>query len=153
MIKFSFKQLRKIIFKQPFQWSIRLPLKQTVYCMSLCLLLSSCVQTPVFKSKNHAHIKSNYPIVEINGAKIEDSYQLDLVAGENSLVIVYNTYQYDYFCTFQWTAVAETAYEVTDQENKYPLTLYRWRRRNDTWAIWLDPANPIECIEKSSLDD
>jgi len=123
--------------------------KQIIFFTSLCLLLSSCVQPPVFKSKDYALIKSNYPIVVINGIEIEKTYQLDLEAGENSLVIVYSTYQYDYFCTFSWIASAGTAYEVTDQENQYPLTLYRWHRKNGLWARRLDSLDPLACKRKS----
>jgi hypothetical protein len=72
-------------------------------------------------------------------------YQLDIKAGENTLVIVYNTYQSDYFCTFNWIAEADTVYEVTDQENAYPLTLYRWERANSLWASRLDPVDPAKC--------
>ena len=65
----------------------------------MCMGLGSCVQPPVFKTENYALIKSNYPIVTINGNEIEETYQLDIKAGKNSLVVVYNTYQHDYFCT------------------------------------------------------
>ena len=122
--------------------------RRIIFFTSPCLLLCSCVQPAVFKTDAHAVIKSNYPIVSINGSEIEEAYQLDLEAGENSLVIVYNTYQYDYFCTFHWLAKASTAYEVTDQENQYPLTLYRWHRKNGLWAIRLDPVDPQECTRK-----
>jgi len=132
MINFSLKQSTKKLF----------------FFASLCWLLNGCVQAPVFKSEDYALIKSNYPIVAANGIDIEKTYQLDLDAGKNSLVIVYNSYQYDYFCTFSWRAVAGTAYEVIDQENQYPLTLYRWRKKNGLWAIRLDPVDPLECIKK-----
>ena len=87
--------------------------------------------------------------MSINGNDIDKAYELDIEAGENSLVIVYNTYQYDYFCTFHWLAKASTAYEVTDQENQYPLTLYRWHRKNSSWVIRLDPVDPEECTQKA----
>jgi hypothetical protein len=122
--------------------------KQIFFFTSLCLLLSSCVQPPVFKTEDYALIKSNYPIVASNGIDIEKTYKLDIEAGENSLVIIYNSYQYDYFCTFSWLAIAGTAYEVTDQENQYPLTLYRWHRKNGLWATRLDPVDPLACIRK-----
>jgi len=127
---------------------INLLFKRLTFLTTLSLLLSSCVQAPVFKTEDHAHIKSNYPIVSLNGSETEKTYQLDLETGENSLVIVYNTYQYDYFCTFNWTAMAGTDYEVTDQENQYPLTLYRWYKRNGLWAVRLDPVDPLECAQK-----
>ena len=111
------------------------------------LLLGSCVQAPTFKDEDHAHISSNYPIVSVNGVGVEDTYKLDISAGETTLVIVYHTYTKDYHCTFTWTAQAATAYEVTDQENRYPLTLYRWIRRNGLWAVRLDPVDPVECIQ------
>ncbi len=120
-------------------------LQRILIFTTLCLMLSSCVQPPVFKAEGYALIKSNYPIMAVNGVEIEKSYRLDLDAGENSLRVLYNTYQYDYLCTFSWTAVANTAYEITDQENLYPLTLYRWHRKNALWAIRLNPIDPIEC--------
>jgi hypothetical protein len=113
------------------------------------MVLGSCVQPPVFKAEDYALIKSSYPIVAINGIEIEKTYNLDLEAGENTLVIVYNTYQHDYFCTFSWFAAPGTAYEVTDQENQYPLTLYRWHRKNGLWAIRLEPVDPLKCMQKS----
>jgi len=111
----------------------------------ICLFLSACVQAPVFKGDGYAFIKSNYPIVSVNGVEVEPLYTLDIAAGENTLVIVYHTYRHNYYCKFTWTAVAGTAYEVTDQENKYPLTLYRWIRRNSLWASRLDPLDPLTC--------
>lgn len=113
--------------------------------ISICMFLSACVQAPVFKQEGYAHITSNYPIVSLSGVEIEPSYELDLEAGETTLVIVYHSYQYDYACTFTWTAAAGTAYEVTDQENREPLTLYRWVRKNSLWAIRLDPVDPVQC--------
>ena len=131
---------------------MRLIKKWVFLCTVLCLLLSSCVQPPAFKTEDYALIKSNYPIISINDSEIEKTYQLDLVAGKNTLIIIYNTYQYDYFCTFSWLAAADTVYEVTDQENQYPLTLYRWHRTNSLWATRLDPVDPLECIEKPKPD-
>jgi len=109
------------------------------------LFLGSCVQAPTFKDEDHALITSNYPIVSVNGIGVENTYKLDIHTGENTLVIVYHTYQKDYQCTFTWSAKAATAYEVTDQENRYPLTLYRWIRRNSLWAVRLDPIDPLAC--------
>ncbi len=112
------------------------------------LILSACVKPPVFKGDDHAFIKSNYPIVNVNGNAVEPSYRLDLEPGEYTLVIVYLTYQHNYHCTFSWIVVANTAYEVTDQGNRYPLTLYRWIRRNTLMAARLDPIDPLECSNK-----
>ncbi len=123
--------------------------KRKIFFTFSCMLLVSCVQPPLFKTEDYALIKSNYPILAINGNEIEKTYQLDIEAGENSLLVVYNTYQYDYFCTFSWNAIAGTAYEITDQENQYPLTLYRWRRKNGLWAVRLEPVDPLECTQKS----
>ena len=109
------------------------------------LFLSACVQAPAFKGDGYAFIRSNYPIVSVNGNEVEPEYRLDIEAGENILVIVYNTYQHDYFCTFNWTAVVNTVYEVTDQENRYPLTLYRWVKTNSLWASRLNPVDPLNC--------
>jgi len=110
-----------------------------------CLFVSACVQAPVFKRDDYAFFKTNYPIVSVNEVDVEPSYTLDIPAGENTLVIVYHTYRHDYNCTFTWTAVAGTSYEVTDQYNRYPLTLYRWVRTNSLWASRLDPTDPLKC--------
>ena len=122
--------------------------RSIILIVGICLFLGACVQSPVFKGEDYAFFRSNYPVVSINGEIIEPSYRLDIPSGENTLVIVYHTYRFDYHCTFTWTAVAETAYEVTDQYNKYPLTLYRWERTNSLWASRLDPVDPLECIPK-----
>lgn len=113
--------------------------------MGTCLFLSACVQAPVFKGQDYAFFRSNYPVVSVNGVEIEPSYTLDIPAGENTLVIVYHTYRFDYSCTFTWTSMAGTAYEVTDQDNRYPLTLYRWVPTNSFWASRLDPLDPVNC--------
>ncbi len=123
-------------------------LNRIICYTSLCLLLNSCVQLPEFKTEDSSLITSNYPIVAVNGIEIEKTYRLDLEAGENILIIIYDTYRYDYFCKFSWLAMAGTAYEVTDQENQYPLTLYRWHKRNGLWTTRLEPVDPLECSPK-----
>ena len=70
---------------------------------------------------------------------------MNIEAGETTLVIVYNTYRNDYYCTFRWKASANSVYEITNQENRYPLTLFRWVRTSSLWASRLDPADPLEC--------
>jgi hypothetical protein len=119
-----------------------------ILVLGTCLFLGACVQAPVFKGDDYAFFRSNYPVVSINGEEIEPAYRLDIPAGENTLIIIYHTYRFDYHCNFTWRAVAETAYEVTDQYNKYPLTLYRWAKTNNLWASRLDPIDPLECIPK-----
>ncbi len=119
-----------------------------LYIICTFLLLSACVKAPVFKADGHALIRSNYPIVRVNGTEVGRTYRLDIEAGENTLVIVYNTYQHDYFCTFNWVAAENTVYEVTDQDNRYPLTLYRWVNTNSLWASRLDYLDPEACIRK-----
>jgi hypothetical protein len=115
--------------------------------MILCasLFVSACIKTPAIKGEGYALIRSNYPVVRVNEESVESTYRLDIKAGENSLDIVYYTYQHDYLCTFNWTATAGAVYEVTDQENQYPLTLYRWERTNSLWASRLDPVDPVKC--------
>ena len=110
-----------------------------------CLLLVACVQPPVFRDDSHAYIRSNYPVVNVNGDDIEPEYQIDLPPGENTLVITYMTYRHNYDCTFRWNVESNTVYEVIDQDNRYPLTLYRWIRRNSLWAVRLDPVEPVDC--------
>lgn len=121
---------------------------RNVFSTCIFIMLSACVQPAVFKGDGYAYIRSNYPIIKINGDRVEPVYELDMEAGENTLVIVYKTYRYDYYCKFSWTAEANTVYEVTDQENRYPLTLYRWIKTNSLWASRLDPMDPLECIKK-----
>ena len=92
--------------------------------------------------------RSNYPIVKANGEEVEPLYKLDIESGKNTLVIAYNTYRHDYYCRFSWNAEANTVYEVTDQDNRYPLTLYHWVKVNSLWASRFDPMDPLECINK-----
>lgn len=115
---------------------------------AISLLLSACIQQPVFKGDDYAFIRSNYPIVRVNGDEVEPVYKLDIEAGETSVVIVYHTYRNDYFCNFNWTTEANAVYEVTNQENRYPLTLFRWVRTNSLWASRLDPLDPEECVKQ-----
>jgi hypothetical protein len=123
-------------------------MKIRLITLFISLSLGACVQAPVFKQGNYASIKSNYPIVNVNGVDVEPLYSLDIDAGENTFIIIYNSYQYDYHCTFTWEAVAQTAYEVTDQENNEPLILYRWVRKNGLWAIRMDPVHASQCIRE-----
>ena len=112
-------------------------------------LLSACVQQPVFEGEKQALIRSSYPIVSINGEQTEPLYRTTIEAGDTTLVIVYYTYHNDYYCTFSWNASANTVYEVTNQENRYPLTMFRWVRTNSLWASRLDPLDPLECRRES----
>ena len=117
--------------------------------MLICyLLLSACIKQPVIKGDGYALIRSNYPIVSVNGKEVDQTYRLDIESGENTLVIVYNTYRHDYYCTFRLKAVEGTVYEVTDQDNQYPLTLFRWVSTNSLWASRLDPTDPLDCSRK-----
>ena len=116
----------------------------------LCSKLTACVEPIAFKGNDYAHIKSNYPIISVNGEQHEPVYALDIKAGQNVLVIVYHTYRFEYACTFSWEAVAGTAYEVTDLDHKNPLTLYRWEPTNQYWASRFDPTEPVKCIQKET---
>lgn len=126
---------------------------RTILFICSSLFLGSCVQAPTFKGEDYALVTSNYPIVSVNGVGVEDTYQLDIDTGENTLVIIYHTYTKNYHCKFTWTVTAGTAYEVTDQENRYPLTLYRWVKKNGLWAVRLDPVEPIGCSTVSRDED
>jgi len=110
-------------------------------------ILNACVQAPVFKGEDYAYISSSYPIVRVNGEDVEPAYSYDLMAGENTLVIVFHTYLKDYVCTFTWTAKPGVVYEVTDQDHRYPLTLYVWEPTNSYWASRLDPVEPSQCVQ------
>ena len=115
-----------------------------------CTILSlpACVQQPLFKGESRALVRSSYPIVSVNGEQTEPVYRMEIEAGEVKLVVVYETYRNDYYCTFSWAASANTVYEVTDQENRYPLTLFRWVRTSTLWASRLDPMDPVECVKQ-----
>ena len=113
------------------------------------LLNNACVKAPVYKEENHAFVKSSHAIIKVNNEQIEPAYAVNLKAGENTLVVLYRTYRHDYYCEFQWHSIPQTAYEITDQENKYPLTLYRWKKQNDLWASRLDPVDPVNCTKKN----
>lgn len=117
-----------------------------VICIGLSV--ASCVPAPVYKNQGHALVRSSHAIVSVNGVEAEPVYILDISAGENTLVARYPTYRYSYYCTFVWTAAAATTYEITDQEKQYPLTLYRWVRRNALWSVRLDPIDPIKCTRE-----
>jgi len=135
-----------------------LPCSKTSFSLSAVIILvcyialSGCVQTPPVKPGDYALLISNYPIIEINGeaidAELDDRYKQDIKAGDSTVVIVYNTYSYDYFCSFSWTAESRLIYEVTDQENAEPLTLYQWKRKNRFWAQRLNPIDPTYCKRK-----
>ena len=116
--------------------------------IAICLTLSACVQSPVFKGDDYAFIRSNYPIVKVNGEKVDPVYELDIVAAEANVVIAYSTYRNNYYCIFDWTAEPNTVYEVTNQENRQPLTMFRWVRTNSLWASRLDPTDPVECLKE-----
>ena len=113
------------------------------------LLTNACVKAPVYKGENHALVKSSHAIIKVNDEQIEPAYALNLKTGENTLVVLYRTYRHDYYCEFQWISKSQTAYEITDQENKYPLTLYHWKRQNDYLALRLDPIDPVKCTKKN----
>jgi hypothetical protein len=112
------------------------------------LHINACVKAPVYKGEHYALLKSSHAIVNVNGAQIEPVYTLDLKAGENTLVVLYRTYRNNYYCEFVWNSTPGTAYEITDHERNYPLTLYRWVRKNSLWAIRMDPVDPVKCTKE-----
>jgi hypothetical protein len=118
-----------------------------VLLICLVIFIAACVKAPVFESHNQALLRSNYPIVRLNGNDIEPSYSLTFAAGNTTAVVVYRSYRYEYACHFTWDAAPGTVYEVTDQEDKYPLTLYRWVRTNRLWASRLSPLDPEQCVK------
>jgi len=118
-------------------------------CLAV-VLVSACVKAPVYKGENYARVESSHAIVSVNGKEIDPAYSLELPAGDISLVALYPTYRYKYSCQFTWKAAPRTAYEITDQENKYPLTLYRWKRTNGLWAERLDPVDPVICTPEEN---
>ena len=112
--------------------------------VSLLLLLAGCVAIPR-ADDGVVRLTSNYPIIELNGSKTEPLYSVQLPEGENDVVIVYNTYMYDYHCHFSWHAHAATRYEVTDYGHRYPLTLFTWEYVNNMWAKRSLPTDPASC--------
>ena len=117
-----------------------------IFLVGLAVIcLNSCVKSPAIKDGNYALLRSSHAIVSINGEHAEPVYSLDLKSGENTLVVLYRSYQQDYYCKFVWTSASGTVYEITDHEKRYPLTLYRWIRKNSLWSIRMDPVDPVEC--------
>jgi hypothetical protein len=112
-------------------------------------LMTGCVQAPVFQSDDEALLISNYPVVYLNGVEVESSYKLSIPAGDNTVLIVYHTYLIDYQCTFRWTAAPGSVYEVTGQENRFPLTIFRLVRSNALWASRFDPVDPEDCTQET----
>jgi hypothetical protein len=112
------------------------------------VFFSACVKAPVYKSDNYARIESSHAIVSINGKQVTPAYSLDLPVGDNTLVALYLTYSYKYYCQFAWKTTSRTTYEITDHGNKCPLTLYRWKKANDLWAERLDPVDPVKCTRE-----
>ena len=113
------------------------------------LALAGCVQLPQIDD-DQVLLTSNYPIIEVNGRATADQsttglYRVQLPAGENDVVIVYQTYNYDYHCRFAWDAQAANRYEVTDYGYRYPLTLFRWEYVNSLWAKRSMPTDPVSC--------
>lgn len=118
----------------------------------LCLVVifvSACVKAPAYKGPDHAFLNSSHAIININGKEVEPKYTLDLIAGKNTLVVLYATYKQRYHCEFVWTSTPGTAYEITDHEKLYPLTLYRWKKKNDLWSSRLDPVDPVKCTREN----
>ena len=116
-------------------------------------LVSACVKTTVYKGENYTFIKSSHAIININGKQVDPTYALDINAGHIFLVVLYSTYRHAYYCHFDWVSKPHTTYEITDQENKYPLTLYRWERENDLWASRLDPVDPLKCSRENEYPE
>jgi hypothetical protein len=121
------------------------------FAVTLVLMIGGCVTKPQYKGEKYALLKSSHAIISVNGEPIDASYKLDIRSGQNSIVVRYPTYLNTYFCEFVWEVRSGTTYEITDHEDRYPLTLYRWKRQNDWLAKRLDPIDPRGCsIQKSS---
>lgn len=119
-----------------------------IFCL-LLMVLTACVKAPVYKGDNYAYVKSSHAIININDEQIEPVYAVNIKSGNNTLVVLYRTYRHDYYCEFQWTSKPQTSYEITNQENKLPLTLYRWKRQNGLWASRLNPVDPVKCSKEN----
>lgn len=113
------------------------------------ILLQGCISAGSAAPKRGVLLKSSYPIISLDEKDIEPSYELELEAGHHTLMVVYSTYRKNYHCLFTWQAQADTRYEIVDSSNTYPLTLFRWARRNGLWAIRYDPLDPERCEKRA----
>lgn len=112
--------------------------------MLWCFVLSGCISPePDYSGK--ALLRSAHPLVKLDQEILPGLYELYVAPGEYTVQAVYETASHDYVCTFKWRAEAQTRYEIAAHEKQYPLSLYRWKRRNSLWAVRLDAVSPISC--------
>ncbi len=113
-----------------------------------CLVAAGCVQQPRIDDPQHqALLRTWGEFMSLDGAAPPARFELQLEAGPHQVEVRYRTLQVDYYCLFEFEAVAGQVYEIIDQSNPYPLRLYRWKRQNALWASRSEPRDPSHCRE------
>jgi hypothetical protein len=122
----------------------KLILAGLVFLVLVLVVTSGCVSAPILNGEQ-ASLRTNHPIISLDGKTIDEQTDLRLQPGVHSLQAVYRTHLHDYICYFKWVVEANMHYEIVDHNNADPLTLYRWKRSNVLWAQRLEPLPPINC--------
>ena len=107
------------------------------------LLLAACVEHPAHRDAGEqAQLRSWMKILDLDDSVPDDPYRVMLAPGQHRMKVLYETYQHNYLCHFEFQTIGGYSYEVVDHSNPEPLVLYRWVRANGAWARRLDPVMP-----------
>lgn len=113
------------------------------------ITMSGCVQQAPYKHRENEDAKplvfSHMKLLTLNGKTTDNQHELSLSKGENTLVARRQTYQMNYDCIFVFNAKPGFHYEITDQSNPEPMTLYRLNKKNIFWHIRTQPVIPVNC--------
>jgi len=112
----------------------------------LALTTQSCARhTGETSPGSQAKLTTSGELIAINGETAEATDQVSLPPGRHDVVVRYRTYRFDYRCHFSFEATGGQVYEIVDQSNPQPMTLYRLRRQNPLWSERLDRVAPTDC--------
>jgi len=122
--------------------------KQRLIIISLCGLCFGCVHPPQLEDEYSASLKSNYPIVSIDGENNSEHHSVQLPQGIHTVEALYKTHRYVLRCKFKWQVKPGQHYEIVSHNTADPLILYRWQRRNALWAERKEPLEPLHCTRE-----
>ena len=114
----------------------------TLIILSLLACASNKVEPD---SQEPSRIISNYPILKINDQITENQFSVEVQAGSHSMIVMYPTYRFSYFCRFEFDTIPGELYEVVDHAIVHPLTLYRRVKNHWLWSNRLDQLEPVAC--------
>ena len=103
--------------------------------------LQACVAAPTL-DEGQSELISSYPIVELNGQAFEQRFDVRVSSGLTSVVVKYQSYRYDYYCSFEFMAKSQMRYEIVHEEASQPIVLYRWVYRSKLWSTLEAPVVP-----------